>query len=268
MKLVTRTAHDGVELVQRRWEHPSPTASLVLIPGLGEHTGRYEHVGAQFHAAGFDVRGTDQRGYGRSGGPRAYADSIDTLLDDLGHEVAEASALGVPVCVIGHSVGGFLALLYATSGRPKPAALVLSSPAIRNTLPVLQKAAVRVLGRVAPRLTIPNPVDATQLSRDQAVGERYLGDPLVLQRASFGYARAAFDGFTRLPEAMDTLDLPTLVTHGSADTIVRPEVSEVLAGRPGVERLVYPDLRHEPFNEDGGTEAVATIVRWLSRQLP
>lgn len=257
----------GIRLFERHWAHSDPRGSIVLVHGLGEHLGRYEHIGPRFVAAGFDVRGTDIRGFGASEGARASIDSFETLLDDIADDVLAASELDVPVVLLGHSVGGLLGLLYATSGRPNTDLLVLSSPAIRNTLPRLQIAIAKVVGRIAPSLALKNPVDVTQLSRDQSVGERYERDPLVIQKSTFGFARAAFAALERVPAALDLLDIPTLVTHGTDDRIVAPEVSQPLADLAVVERVLFDGFRHEPFNEEGGIEAVETIVAWLDRQL-
>lgn len=262
-----RRGPDGIGLFHRHWPATHPRGAIVLVHGLGEHLGRYEHVAPGFVAAGFDVRGSDIRGWGASEGTPAYIDSFDTLLDDLADDVTSAMDLGVPVVLFGHSLGGLEALLYATSGRPGPDRLVLSSPAIRNTLPKAQVVVAKALARIAPRLSLKNPVDETELSRDQSVGERYVADPLVVQRSTFGFARAGFEALDRVPEAIRRLDIPTLVTHGSADRIVAPTVSEPLGELAVVERVVYPDHRHEPHNEDGGSQAVATIVAWLDRQL-
>lgn len=260
-------APDGIRLFTHRWETPEPRGAIVIVHGLGEHVGRYDHIGPMFVQAGFDVRGTDARGWGASEGERAYVDSFDTLLDDIADDVVAAGDLGVPVILLGHSLGGLLALLYATSGRAGPDLLVLSSPAIRNTLPKAQVIAARVLSRIVPRMTLKNPVDETQLSRDQSVGRAYVADPLVVQKSTFGFGVAAFEALDRVPAALEALTVPTLVTHGAEDRIVHPSVSEPFADLAVAERVVYPEFRHEPHNEEGGALAVGTIVRWLDRQL-
>jgi alpha-beta hydrolase superfamily lysophospholipase len=259
-----RTARDGTRLFTHHWPHPAPVAAIVVVHGLGEHLGRYEHIGPQFVARGYDVRGTDTRGYGASEGPRAWTDSFDTLLDDIADDMGTATELGVPVILLGHSLGGLEALIYATStGRPLPDLLVLSAPAIHNSLPSAQVIMARILARIVPRMTLKNPVDPTQLSSDQSVGERYVADPLVVQKSSFGFGTAVFSAFDRVPAAMAALSIPTLVTHGGLDRIVAPSVSEPLGDLPPVDRIVWPAYRHEGFNEDGGVKAVDTIDRWI-----
>lgn len=263
----TRLATDGTRLFTRHWPAQRPRAALVLVHGLGEHLGRYEHVGAGFSGAGIDVRGSDTRGFGASGGPRTYADSFATLLDDIVEDMEGARSLGVPVVLLGHSLGGLQALLYAASDRPPPDLLVLSSPALRNTLPWYKNVAVQVLSRLVPRMTIKNPVDVTQLSRDQTVGEEYQADPLVVQKSTFGLGRAAVAAIGEVPDAVRALDLPTLVIHGETDRIVVPAISEPLASLSNVERRVFPGFRHESFNEDGGRLAIDTVVGWIEDQL-
>lgn len=262
-----RVATDGTRLFTHHWPAPEPRAAMVVVHGLGEHMGRYDHVGEAFAATGIDTRGSDTRGFGASEGPRAYVDSFETLLDDIEGDVTAARRRGVPVVLLGHSLGGLEALLYAASERRSPSLLVLSAPALSNPLSAPKKALVRVLSRIAPRLTIANPVDVTQLSRDQVVGERYRADPLVIQKSTLGLAMAAFDALDEVPAAMGRLALPTLVIHSGQDQIVPPSVSEPLADLPTVERVVFEDFRHESFNEEGGEVAVETVANWISRQL-
>jgi alpha-beta hydrolase superfamily lysophospholipase len=262
-----RLAADGTRLFTHRWPASDPRAAIVLVHGLGEHLGRYDHVGTALSQRGFDVRGSDSRGFGASEGPRAYTDSFETLLDEMAVDVEAAIALGVPVVLLGHSVGGLQALLYATSGRAPADLLILSSPALRNTLPRLKVLAVRALAPLLPRMTLRNPVPLSELSRDQSVGERYAADPLVIQKSTFGLGVAAFAALDRVPHALERLDTPTLVIHGAADRIVDPEISEPLTRCATVERVVFDDFRHESFNEDGGTRAIATVADWIDRQL-
>ncbi|MCH7585920.1 MAG: alpha/beta fold hydrolase, partial [Acidobacteria bacterium] len=130
----TRNGSDGVVLATRHWSVPSPRAAIVLVHGVAEHLGRYEHIGAALTDSGFDVRGTDLRGFGRSGGRRAYVENFSQYSTDLIDDIAAAAELGVPVVLLGHSMGGLIASLYAVSNHPQPDLLVLSAPAIDAAL--------------------------------------------------------------------------------------------------------------------------------------
>ena len=263
------SAPDGMDQFTRSWMPPrDPRASIVLVHGLGEHSGRYEHVGGHLAAAGFAVDATDLRGHGRSGGPRAHMESFDDVLDDLEASVARRQAPGVPFVLIGHSLGGLIAAAYTEDpARTRPDLLVLSAPAIDATLPKVKLVMARVLGRLTPKLAIPNGLSGDQLSRDPAVGEAYFGDSLVLTKTSARFGRESLAVMTDTKANVARLTLPLLVIHGAEDTIVPTASSGVFAGLPDSERVVFPGFRHESFNEEGGVRALETVTTWLDRRL-
>src|SRR5918993_881317 len=167
-------ASDGTELLVRHWiasPEPgtavgvAPWASVLLVHGLGEHSGRYEDVGHQMTAAGLDVHAYDHRGFGRSGGRRGHVDRWEQYHDDLAERLAavRASADGRHVVLYGHSMGGLVILGYLLTERPKPDLVVLSSPALDSTLASWKKALVPKLSRIVPTLTIPNGIDGPTL---------------------------------------------------------------------------------------------------------
>ena len=121
---------DGLSQLRRYWRAPKPGAVVVIVHGIAEHSGRYEHVARQLNAANLSVVGYDQRGHGRSGGRRGHVDSMDQLHDDLEDQLAGAARLGLPTFVLGHSMGGLVTTSYALTDRPQPQGLVLSAPAL------------------------------------------------------------------------------------------------------------------------------------------
>jgi len=263
-----RLTNDGTTLVTHHWDPPGPPRSVVvLVHGLGEHGGRYHHVGEMLAARGHAVTATDLRGFGASGGHRAHTGDWEHHLDDLAGDIAAARARRVPVTLLGHSLGGLVALSYALSDRPAPDLLVLSAPAIDNDLPRSKQVAARILGRIAPKLSIPNGLRGEQLSRDPAVGERYFSDPLVLTRTTTGYGRHALRAADRTRAGLDRLRLPTLVLHGGDDDIIPPRISATLAALPGVERREFSGFRHEIFNEEGGVAATTAVADWIESHL-
>lgn len=262
----TVTAADGCGLLLRSWEPAghSPRAVILIVHGLGEHSGRYEHVGGHLALQGFLVKALDLRGFGGSEGPRAYAAGLDVFLDDLEPHVSEASGHGVPVIMLGHSLGGLVALRYAQE-RSGLDLLVLSSPAMDAAIPRIKRVAARVLRRIAPRFALPNDIDGAQLSRDPAVGEAYFADPLVYTRTTAMLGAALLDAMAAA-RAGD-VPLPTLVIHGAEDTLVPVEASASLEAFPNVQRVVFEEFRHETFNEDGGVAALATVTDWIDSRL-
>jgi alpha-beta hydrolase superfamily lysophospholipase len=177
------------------------------------------------------------------------------------------SAGGRPVILLGHSLGGLECLDYATSGRPLPDLLILSSPAVGSTVPGWKRAFARTFDSVAPTARVSNALSGDQLSRDPAVAEAYFADPLVEVSATLRLGAEGFRAQDRVLETAARLSIPTLVTHGSADTIVPPASTEYLAAIPGVTRTVYPGLRHETLNEPDGPAIVADMLAWLRTQI-
>ena len=267
----TVAARNGVSLLVRRWPAVGERrASVLIIHGLAEHSGRYERTGSILAATGLEVAGLDLEGYGGSGGRRAWIRSLDTWLDDVEDRLAalRAESGGRPVVLLGHSMGGLVSLAYAESDRPQPDLLVLSSPWLADHLPGWRHTAARVLGRIVPTLEIDNGFDGSTLSRDPAVGAAYRVDPLAYHRTTTGLGRQVVLAQERAVAQLDRLRVPTLVTHGSADPLVPVAADEPLGALPDVDRTVYPDLRHETLNEPEGPQVAADIAVWIGRHLP
>lgn len=256
----------GVHELVRRWEPDEARAELVLCHGIAEHSGRYEHVGERLAARGIAVTAYDQVGFGGSGGRRAWVDAWSDVLDQIQAHVERARQTGRPVILLGHSNGGLFALEYALSERPAPDLLVLSAPGLGGGAK-WQRILASALTRIVPRMEVPNGLDGAQLSRDPSVGEEYFADPLVYPKSTVRYGAEMFSAMDRVRSALDRLDVPTLVLHGASDSIVPPQASAALADQPEVERVVYPALRHELFNEPEGPEVIDDVIGWIDSQL-
>lgn len=270
---ITTTAmtRDGLDLLVRHWAPGGePWAHVLLVHGIAEHSGRYEHVGGWLADAGIFVTGYDQRGFGGSRGRRAWVDRWSKNHDDLEELLAavRAAAARRPVFVYGHSLGGLIALGYAVADppRPQPDGYVLSAPATTSDIPAWKQAMARVLGRVAPGLTISNDFDGGLLSRDPEVGRRYLADPLNQHATTTRFGLEAIREQARVRAAMAGIPVPALVIHGEADRLVPPAASEALAAVPGVTRRTYPALRHETHNEPEGRAVIGDVIAWLRNQ--
>lgn len=263
---------DGVVLHTLHWPAVQPAwATMLLVHGLGEHAGRYDRVARQMADAGVDVHAHDHRGFGASGGPRAYVARWSVLHDDLEARLVDVrTASGdLPLVLYGHSMGGLIALGYvmATPPRPLPDLLVLTSPGLDSTVAGWKQALAPILGRLAPRLRVPNGFRPGDLSRDPAVDARVAADPLCMSSTTARLGAEAFAEQGRLGAlliARDPLPMPTYVIHGSDDPIVPVAASEILASLPNVVRRVYPGLRHETHNEPEGPAVVADTIAWLS----
>ena len=256
----------GTELVREWAPSGKPRAFLVLIHGLAEHSGRYERTGSLLSDAGFYVRSFDLIGAGGSGGARWDIDDWERYHDQIDRHMQWASDRGGPVILMGHSMGGNLALGYVLRDRIKPDLLVLSAPAADGGA-AWQKALAPIAARLAPKLMLPNGVKGEQLSRDPAVGEAYFADPLVHTKSTTRLGAALFEAMGELTKHWDRLDVPTLVLHGGADTIVPPQSTAPLGELPTCERRLYPGLQHEILNEPEGPDIVAEIIDWIGQRI-
>lgn len=258
---------DGLVQLRRHWRAGSPRAVVLLIHGISEHSGRYEHVGRFLAQHGYDVVAIDLRGFGQSGGRRAYVDSFDDYLGDVEDQVRELRALQLPIVLLGHSMGGLIALSYALSARPAPQLLVLSAPALGAHIPALRRVAAPVLAQVAPRLHVPSHITGDMLSADPTVGEAYDNDPLVVRTNTPALGAALISQIRWANAHLDELSVPTLVVHGADDQLVPARSTRDLAERPCVTRRNYPALRHELFNEPSHDAILRDVVEWLDAKL-
>ncbi|TAK00600.1 MAG: alpha/beta hydrolase [Chloroflexota bacterium] len=263
------TTRDGVRILTRHWPAASPRAGVLLVHGLGEHSGRWEHVGEGLAAAGLETFGWDHRGFGASAGERAWIDRWTRFHDDVEDRVAAVRVAlpGRPVILYGHSMGGLIALGYAVSRRPLPDLLVLSAPGIDDNAPGWKHAVAPVLARILPGLRIANGIPPEMLSRDPARQAAARTDPLMLNASTTRFGARFFEEQARVRAAAASLSVPTLVIHGLDDPIVPPASSEPLAAIPGVTRRTYAGIRHELHNEPEGPRILADVIAWIDARL-
>jgi len=258
----------GTRQLRRQWKAVgSARAIVVLVHGIGEHTGRYEHVGARFSEAGFHTVAFDQRGHGQTEGTRTYVDSFDSFLDDVEDHMEVSRRQDLPVILLGHSMGGLICTAYAVSERPQPDLLVLSGPALGANVPTWQRVLAPKIAQLAPKLFMPADFDATVLSRDPAVQQAYKDDPLIKSGATVKIGAELFAAMESVADQLDQLSVPTLCLHGADDELVPATTSRPLDGLPGVERRELAGLRHEIFNEPEGPEVLDEVVAWISTRL-
>lgn len=256
----------GMELVRDWVPATAPRGHIVLVHGIAEHCGRYERTGSLLADAGFFVRSFDLIGFGGTGGLRGDIDEWSRYHDQIQRHMDWARDQGGPVILMGHSMGGNLALGYVLSGRPAPDLLVLSAPGLGGGAG-WQRALAGVAAKIAPKIAISNALKGEQLSRDPEVGEAYFADPLVYAKSTPRLGAALFNAMDELNETASKLEVPTLVLHGGADTIVPPQSSAILGELASVERRLLPNLRHEILNEPEGPALVQDIIDWIDARI-
>jgi alpha-beta hydrolase superfamily lysophospholipase len=259
----------GVTQLRRHWRSPHPQAVMLLVHGIDEHSGRYAHFAEVLGAQGIDVVAIDLVGFGGSGGRRGYVDSFEQYVDDAVDQLVEVRRLGLPTVLYGHSMGGLIALLAVLrDGGPKPDALVLSAPALAAGIPKPLRRVAPLAARVAPRLPVPSPIVASLLASDPHVAEEYRADPANVRVTTPALGADLLRAMDAANADLHDLGMPTLVVHGGDDRLVPTASSEPLAALPGVERRVYPGLRHEVHNERTGDDVVRDIGQWIRAHLP
>jgi acylglycerol lipase len=259
------TGVGGVELYWQRWAPAGCRATVVLAHGASEHSSRYAWTAERLAERGYVTYALDHRGHGKSEGPRAYIDRMDNVVADLDQLVDMAS--GGPLFLLGHSMGGAVALAYTARHQEKLDGLVLSAPlaALEAASPV-ERIAASVLARVTPRLGIV-PIDSTGVSRDPEVVRDYDADPLNYHGKLPARTVAELAStIATFPEAVTRFTVPILVMHGTADPIVPPHATDMIESRAGSDDVTvirYDGLYHELLNEPERDRVVGDIADWL-----
>lgn len=301
----SHTVPDGTVLHVHRWlPQGTPRALVQISHGMVEHGGRYAHLAERLAAEGYAVYVSDHRGHGRTApGPdelghladeNGFADAVDDLVALTDHLRAEHP--GVPVVLLGHSFGSFLARAYATRYGDRLSGLIISGtagdPGLLGTLGLrLARLECRVRGPRARsalmeavvlgpynRAFRPNRTDFDWLSRDEAQVDAFVADELCGFRASAGFYRDLLTGVIWVSEpstaAMTPAGLPVHVVSGELDPVGgaegAAEVAALLrdAGVRDVTLSIWPGARHEVFHETNRDQVEDEIVAWLDQHLP
>jgi alpha-beta hydrolase superfamily lysophospholipase len=268
------TMADGQQLFLRDWSGRATHSAVLIVHGLGEHSGRYDALAKWFVSHGYAVRSYDQRGHGRTPGRRGALRHSDDLLRDL-TAVYENYAIhsGRHPLLLGHSMGGLVALRAVLDGRVEPSGLVLSSPALRSFEPLWLRRLAAVLARVLPNLPLRNGLPIDALSHDTKVVEEYRTDPLRTGWITPRLADFIFrTGASSITDAW-RLRVPSLLLAAGSDRLVDPSGSRDFAnGAWATHQLTsrfFDTLFHELFNETetGRHQVLAQLAEWL-RRLP
>ena len=263
----------GVALFHRVWsplESGAPCGQVVIAHGLGEHSGRYEHVGKFLAGHGFLVRALDHRGHGRSEGTRAHVEQFDHFVSDLERfrNFAAQEMPGPPMFVLGHSLGGAVVLAHGIDYPSGWDGIVLSGPAVdpRHGVSKALIAVGRFASLVAPRLGAVR-LDVSKVSRDPAVVAAYIADPLVHHgKVSARLGAELLARSDRFRADAPKLMAPLLLQLGLADELVDPTGAQELFplfGSADKTLKTYPGLAHEIYNEPEQVTVLQDLVTWL-----
>jgi len=257
-------------LFRRGWIPERPRASVLVVHGFAEHSGRYEHVGQFLAERGFAVHSYDHRGHGRSAGRRCHVDRFDEYLDDLALvlEQVRADRPDDPVFLVGHSMGGLVVATFARERKPDVAGVVLSGAALALPEGNSRIRIARLMRAILPRLRLDAGLDLQGLSTDPRVIEAYLADPLVERKMTASLAAELLGAVERSGPNGSEVSLPLFVLHGGDDPICPPDGSEQFAAAARSGRFVrYAGLRHEIFNEPSHRDVLGDVAAFFDEQL-
>jgi len=264
------------ELYWQSWQPDAPPrAAVLLVHGLGEHSGRYRHVATHLVERDVAVYAIDHSGHGRSGGVPGfvvgfedYLDGVRALFGKIRTEQGQC-----PVFLVGHSMGGLIGAVYLLDHPSEFAGCVLSGPAVEveNAPPAWLLHVNRLLARLTPKVGMLK-LDPAGVSRDEAVVADYISDPLVYKgKVSARLVAELFSNMQKVMANAGRIRLPILLLHGEADVLASPRGSRSLyelVGSSDKTLRIYPGLYHEIFNEPEQDEVLGHMSDWIAAHLP
>jgi alpha-beta hydrolase superfamily lysophospholipase len=264
----------GTRLYYQRWRpEQQAKATLAVVHGFNEYSGRYGNVVDWFVPRGYAVHAFDHRGHGRSQGQRGAIEYFAQVREDVQAFLAlvRQEEPVLPLFLLGHSYGGLVALNYVLHQPDGLVGVIASGPLLSQPgISPIRIQASKLLAKVWPDLSVGVGLDATALSRDKAVVEAYVNDPLVHGKGTprTGIELMAAMDWTQAHAA--DLTLPCLIVHGGADRICPTEASQRFFENvtfADKERIEYEGYYHELFNEVGKEQVLADVEAWLERHL-
>lgn len=257
------------------WLPDNPAkAVLLIVHGLNEHCGRYDHFSDFFVNEGFAVYGMDLIGHGKSDGTRSYVKDFTNYINDLILYLEKIKQLqpGSPIFLIGHSMGGLIGSLFLIDHPGQVAGAVLSGPVVQipDDVTPLFIALGKVVSFVFPKLGLLK-IDLSGLSRDPDVVQAYKDDPLVnsgkfTARVSAEMTRS----FDRVADEGSRIKDPVLILHGGSDRIVNPTCSHflyALISSEIKEKIIYDSYYHEIYNDPGHEKVFEDVSSWINNRL-
>lgn len=264
----------GSNLYYQSW-HPQarPSAVLVLIHGLGGHSGMFPLLVEYLVARDYVVYGFDLRGHGRSSGQRGYINSWADFREDLRAflKLIRTSENELPIFLLGHSLGSAIALEYVLHTKEVFSGVVLLAPALgKVNIPLWKLTLGQILSRVWPNFSLSSSIDLSMCSRNLEMLDVFAKDPLL---HNIGTARLSTEFFkiqSWILARANELEVPLLILHGLADSITFAEDSRNFIEKVAFkdkELKEYPEVYHDIQNDPDAPKILADLLNWLSCRL-
>ena len=252
-----------------------PSAKIVLVHGFGTHSDslHFRYLRDHLTGEGFAVYGYDLRGFGRSGGRRAYVHRWRDFREDLRLFVSavERDGATVPLFLLGVSLGGLIAVNYALHKSDGIRGVIAMSPALdASGVPAWRRILVRGLANILPKLALKTGLDVTLLTRDPEAQRAFLSDPLLEKKMTLRLASEIIAAMAETTEMLPHLKPALLVLHGSADVIIPPVAGKrlhALAGCADKEFRLFEGAFHILSMETNREEVFDCINYWIAQRL-
>ena len=259
---------DGTALFARHWEATGARATLVLVHGFGEHSGRYGPFGQHMADNGVDVFAVDLRGHGQSAGKRGVVRDYEDYRSDLRALIDHVRSRGParPVVLFGHSMGGGVVLDHALSPDPLFAGIVASAPLIAPVPPVpaWQRSVVTLLSRVLPNASMKNAIGGAQISSVPAEQARYEAEPLGHDRLGLRTAVELVERGEDIAARGSEIALPLLMLHARGDQLTDFAASEAFAATvPGAQFRAFERVEHELHNDTSRAAVYRAVLDFI-----
>ena len=271
------SGHDGVNLFYRQYPAPNERARLVIAHGLGEHSGRYGNVVDRLVPKDISIWALDHRGHGKSGGKRGHILNFEQYLLDL-RLMVESAREDLPenrrIFLLGHSMGGLIALYFALRQPELIDAVVASSPALGMVIevPAVKSILGKVMSFIRPGLVLSNELDATKISHDENVVQAYQNDSLVHDKVSARWFTEFLSAMESVNQQAEQLRVPILLQVAGDDYLVNAQSSQRFFEKLTVADKtlhVYDGQYHEIYNEavDQRQKALGDLESWLENHI-
>jgi alpha-beta hydrolase superfamily lysophospholipase len=263
---------DGTSRYCRQWLPDGGSKNIIiLLHGLGEHTGRYTPIAELLAGWGYTLTGFDLFGHGKSYGPRGHYESFDRIMDDITEFLTDVKRKFSPekTFLYGHSLGGNLGVNYILRLKPELTGAVITSPGFRTGTPVAgwKLTLAKTLCNLLPKFSLANGLDLDNLSNDPAVKVAYLADPLVHDKVTARFGWDFLQAGEWAMEHAEELSIPILLQQGGNDHIVSVAASREFASK--TKMCIYKEwegLCHETHNEANRSEVIKVMVDWMKKQ--
>jgi len=265
-------SYDGIDLYARSWKgEDKPKAVICLVHGMGEHSGRYYHLGEFFANRNISVLAMDLRGHGQSMGKRGHTKDYQCLIQDIDILIEKAKEIfpDIPRLIYGHSLGGNLVLSYSFNRPHNNDPIIITSPWIKLSFePARIKVLLaKMLGGLLPGFSQKTGLNPDHLSANPSIGADYVKDTLVHDKITvsmyLGILKAGSEILSR-----NDLGNSCLILHGTEDKITSWKASkEFSSNNTTVEIKLWPDNYHELHNEDNRDDIMEYTYNWINSRI-